>query len=1111
VHGSVFHDASGRRRRWVVTATTLLLALIVAMLGVFAYTIVGDTAPPAPEFDSADVPGADAKMDAFARKVGGYLRHRGPWLPGGKPKGEWRPLTVGFYTADDASSVGELRAKVNSLDWLSPNDFHLLGPTHTLTQSPDKPLASVMAAADRKPRLMPIVQNAVNGQWDATNTAALLASKPARTKLLDQLVPMLDRYGAKGAVFDFEDLPQQAQPQYRAFLAEAATRFHTRGWLVAAAVPVADPGFDLKGFAAATDHLILMAYDEHWATGTPGPIASQPWFAASVRRAVAQVGRDKAIVAIGNYAYDWAEGAKAAEPRTVEEAWTIEHDDPDATLRFDPESGNTRLRYMSDDGRAREVWILDAASAYNQVTALRSVAPAGLAVWRLGSEDPGFWDAVAAGKAGRKPDLTRLKTNTNVDIEGQGELIRVRDVPAEGRRTLSWGADGLIHGESFQSLPTPYVVERAGLKPGYVALTFDDGPDPRWTPPILDILKREGVPATFFVIGEHAIMEPGLMRRLVAEGHEIGNHSYTHPNFATEGPASIRFQLSAAQRVIQAYTGRSTSLFRAPYFGDAEPSTVAELTPALLAQKQGYLNVGLHVDPADWKRPGTQAIIDRTIAGVSDPTLGDRYGQVVLLHDSGGDRAQTVEALAPLIRQLQAKGYRFVTVSQLVGMSRAEMNPPVSAEDVMAVAADRHIFATYAAAVGVLHVLFFAAIALGLARALTLSALALRARAAERDAPPPPAPYSGLVSVLIPAFNEARVIAESVRRVLGSTDVELEVIVIDDGSKDDTSAIVARAFGDDPRVRLLTLPNGGKARALNRGLALARGQVIVALDADTQFERETIARLARWFADPELAAVAGNAKVGNRVNLVTRWQATEYVTAQNLERRALSGLNAITVVPGAVGAWRADALRLLGGYPADTLAEDQDLTIAVQRAGWRVTHDPDAIAWTEAPDTLNGLARQRFRWAYGTLQCLWKHRGILRTGRPAGLARIGLPQAWAFQIGFGLVSPLIDLALAFSLVVTAIEVRQHGLATMSGDLWRMLAYWLAFTAVDCACGWLAFRLDGRERFRPLTLLSQRFVYRQIMYWVVIRAVKSALTGPLVGWGKLERSGGVALA
>jgi cellulose synthase/poly-beta-1,6-N-acetylglucosamine synthase-like glycosyltransferase len=450
-----------------------------------------------------------------------------------------------------------------------------------------------------------------------------------------------------------------------------------------------------------------------------------------------------------------------------------------------------------------------------------------------------------------------------------------------------------------------------------------------------------------------------------------------------------------------------------------------------------------------------------------------------------------------------------VPVSDLAGLSRDQAMPPISSSDRAAAQADLFLFGTIGAVVTALGWIFLFAISIGILRAVILSALALiQARREGRTVFPAIDP-DRFVTVMIPAYNEEAVIERSIRTVLASTDVRIEVIVIDDGSKDRTSEIVRDAFADDPRVRLLTLENGGKARALNRGLDLATGEIVIALDADTQFEPTTIARLARWFGDPKLGAVAGNAKVGNRVNLVTRWQALEYITAQNLERRALASLNAMTVVPGAVGAWRLEAVRSVGGYPDDTLAEDQDLTIAIQRAGWKVHYDQFAVAWTESPENFKGLAKQRFRWAYGTLQCLWKHGTIIGRGKPRGLAWIGLPQAIVFQIVLAAISPIIDLALIVSFALTWLAVEQHGWDQTQHSIEKMLAYWLIFTAIDLLSAIVAFALERREKWSLLWLLiPQRIGYRQVMYYVVLKAITQALRGPLVGWGKLQRTGRV---
>jgi peptidoglycan-N-acetylglucosamine deacetylase len=324
--------------------------------------------------------------------------------------------------------------------------------------------------------------------------------------------------------------------------------------------------------------------------------------------------------------------------------------------------------------------------------------------------------------------------------------------------------------------------------------------------------------------------------------------------------------------------------------------------------------------------------------------------------------------------------------------------------------------------------------------------------------------------------------------------------------------LVATAFGQDERVRLLTVPNGGKARALNRGLAIATGEILVALDADTQFEKATIARLARWFEHDEVGAVAGNAKVGNRINLVTRWQALEYVTAQNLERRALAAIGAITVVPGAVGAWRKSVLDYLGGFHADTLAEDQDLTIAVQRAGFEVLFDSEAVAWTEAPSTLSGLARQRFRWAFGTLQCLWKHRLAMLNFRHGALGMIAFPQVALFQVLLSLLSPFVDLAFLWQILHTGLDYLQHRDQFMPDNLIHMILFLVLFLMVDAGAAVLAFSFEKTEDWRLLFWLPlQRFGYRQIMYYVVVKSVLKALTGPLVGWGTIDRTASVRLS
>lgn len=1092
----VFYDPTGRRSRW--SKRTVALVIAVVTIGALAFASTLFFVSPEPEI-------ALRMPQPRAAELRGIPPRHGlaAWLPRRFAKGHSPALSIGFYMPGDDASFHSLQQHAGSLDWIVPAQITVSGPKHQIADDDEGRFERFIGAMRDAPKVLPMVQNLTDEEWDSQGAAAMLRNPAQRRTLAKQLADTVVSRKVDGLVMDFENLPAGSMRDYIAFLHQLHADM-PKGTRLAVTVPAEADRPLLKAMAKVCDRVILMAYDQHWQGGQPGPIAPQDWFVRVVANAQKTIGADKLVIAMGSYAYDWH--GPTTDALTIEEAWLAAHES-DAHVIFDRFSGNAGFAYDEDDEH-HNIWMLDAATSWNQFQALKRMGIGAVAMWRLGSEDPGYWKDLRAFREGGRPDLSTPRSMLSTEINGSGEILRLTASPQDGHRDTTVDKAGMITSETYTSLPTPFVVNRWGSSdPKKLALTFDDGPDGTWTPRILAILEKEKVPATFFVIGENALEHPLLLKQMIADGDEIGNHTYSHPNLAVVGPGQTALELNTTQRLVEAYTGRSMRLFRAPYFGDAEPTTLDELEPALEAQQAGYTVVGLHVDPNDWQRPGTDTIVRQVIDQVHAASP-DKSRNVILLHDGGGNRAQTVAALPRIISTLRGEGYQFVTASQLVGVSQAEAMPPISRNDLLAVRTDVAIFMVVAAATAMLGWLFYVAIGLGLGRAVLVAALAAIQSRRHRSEPPH---FEPRVSVIIPAYNEERVIVSSVARVLGSDYPDLQVIVADDGSKDRTSELVREAFADDPRVTLLTLVNGGKASALNRALIEATGEIIIALDADTQFEPLTIRRLARWFADPKLGAVAGDARVGNRVNLVTRWQAIEYITSQNLERRAFAAFDAMTVVPGAVGAWRRTALDSVGGYPENTLAEDQDLTIGIQREGWRVTYDPRAVAWTEAPETFRALAKQRFRWAFGTLQCLWKHRSVLKTRKPSGLALIGLPQAWLFQIFFAAISPLIDLALVISIAATALRVQEHGWPQTQGDLSHMALYWCAFTAIDAICGWVAYRLDGKGvRYPVLLLLAQRFVYRQIMYWVVIRAISSAIGGWVVGWGKLERTGRVGM-
>ena len=1106
----VFHDPSGRRGRRAGLALGLVLALVFAILAAFVATLAIAPAIPQIAFHNPKVLTSLSVAQAPGSSRAAWTRVPHPSGPLGSRA---RPLNIGFYVSWDEMSRESLTDHVNQLDIVAPQWVLLKNGKGDIDVTADPRADKLIASAAHRPAVMPLVFNASNALWDGKTADALLTDPVARRHLIAQLQDLAAKRGYAGYMFDLENMSKKGLAAYPGFIAQANAAFDPSGREIWVTAPFDDEAWPVKALGKAADSLVLMAYDEHYFTGEAGPAASQGWYEKNLSRVMKGLDPDHTVVALGAFGYDWSKGSKA-DSLSFHEA-TLAARDSEANIRFDPTALNPTFRY-DEDGTDHTIWFLDAATLYNQVRVADAWRPRGYALWRMGSEDPGVWKVLGQpyGRAQTAP-LEPMAPSADVDFNGTGEVLNPTATPTPGHRTLTTDPkSGLITGERFDVIPTAYVVQRLGAHPGDVALTFDDGPDPHWTPRILDILKAKGAPATFFVIGENMETWPELVKREVGDGMLVGSHTYTHPNIAEISQAEMGLQLNLTQRLFQVITGRTMRFFRPPYLGDASPSTPREVTPLLKARDLGYLSVGLRIDPDDWKRPDATLIVQRALTQLSN-TSPETGGQVVLLHDSGGDRSRTIAALPHLIDALRARGYKLVTVAELMGMSPAAAMPPTRAEKGQLLL-DRAAFAIVRDFNRAIGVLFISAIALGLARLLFLAVFAVfhrirNDRKLAHAAETAHADGDALVSVLIPCFNEEKVIATSIRRILNSSWKRLEVLVLDDGSTDATAAEVERAFGADPRVQLLCFPNGGKARALNRGLALATGEIVVALDADTQFPPDTIGRLARWFDDPKIGAVAGNALVGNRVNLITRWQALEYVTAQNLERRALSALGVITVVPGAVGAWRRAAIEALGGFPADTLAEDQDLTLAVQRAGWKVEFDTEARAYTEAPQTLKGLLKQRFRWSFGTLQCVWKHRAGLFNRKQPMLGFVALPQVWVFQIALALVAPLVDLAVVFSLALAAYDYLMHPTEWNHQLLSQTLLYWGAFVLVDLSAAALGMAFERDAPWSSLGWLpAQRFGYRQLMYHVVVKAVITAVHGPEVGWNKLERRATVAI-
>src|SRR5262245_25733597 len=1123
----VFYDPGGRRSRNLRRAGWPLAVFVTSLAVIFIASVL--ISPALPKLNLRQLSGlpgaADAKPQApplitnrreqKAARARAALNSMMKAYQGKMPapavnpnRSFTRPLASGFYVNWDDSSYQSLKRHVQQLDQLIPEWLRLQAGDQPVVVELDQRALDLVRRQRPNLPIIPMIHNSKEGNWEPQTLVKQISDEASRTRLVNVLTRFVGDNLFQGVCIDFEEVPTKSQKNLLAFMRQLHATFKQRNWTVMQAVPFDDSDWRYREYAEANDFLLLMAYDGHWNGSDPGSIAGQPWFEATLARRMKELDPSKIVVCIGGYGYGWIKG-RETEELTFQEA-VLEARDSEAKIEFDPVTRNPYFRCKDEDGTEHTVWFLDGVTAFNQIRAARAYDVAGFALWRMGSEDPSLWAIFGNQQMDAAPDgLKRIVYGYDVDFEGTGEILQFEASPKDGSREIKLdSASGLISSAQYLSIPSSYVIRCSGWHPGQVALTFDDGPDEQWTPQILDILKREKVLGTFFIIGQYGQANPGLVKRIFAEGHDIGNHSYTHPNLGEIPGRVTELELAATQRLIESLTGHSTRLFRAPYFGDAEPQTADEVEPAAIANRLGYIIAGLRVDPDDWALPGADAIVERTIAGIENPNSEER-GQIVLLHDGGGNRAQTVAALPRLIQELRAKGYRFTTVSQLAGMTRDQAMPPLPAERGFFSKDDAVAF--YAMAVGgwTLRLIFLIAIALHDALPIFIGALALaqwrrsmRRTQAREIVSAVELPF---VSVIIAAHNEEKVIGQTIDSLLASSYPHFEIIVVDDGSLDGTSDVVREWFGAESRVRLFTKANGGKAEALNLALSYAKGEIIVALDADTIFPAHTIGALARRFDDPRVGAIAGNAKVGNRINLVTRWQAIEYITAQNLDRRAFASLNCITVVPGAVGAWRRALLKDGGGFASDTLAEDQDLTLKVRKLGYKIGYEENAVAWTEAPDTVRGLAKQRFRWSFGTLQCMWKHRDALFNPRYGALGFIAMPNVWIFQILFPLISPVMDLMFVWTLISAALERWEHGGECALTNLKQTLFYYALFLAVDWLAAGFAFVLEKREQWGLLWwLFLHRFCYLLVLYYVMVRSVLTAFRGAVTGWGKLER-------
>ena len=1004
-----------------------------------------------------------------------------------------REIRLGFYVDWDPGSYEALRSHADSLTHVCPEWLTMIDGEGNFEAKPDSKAAAL--AKEKHLVLMPLLSNLAGDSPIPEAVEGVINGPESRqNRFITAILSHLKKAGAGGVVIDWADIDvayRDAMTNFLLMMAEALHREHLELWLCVPAGRELNV-FDLEKLSEGLDRFIAVLHDQNSEKDPPGPIAGQDWFEGWLQTMTDYGEPSQWVVAIGSYGYDWAAGSEGGELLDFDDVMTRAGRAGLQATDIKIFSQNPNFVYV-DAGVTHTVWFLDAATALNQMRRSMDFHVGGFALSRLGAEDPGIWKIFAMKdilhlEPGDLAALGSMHTAGITSHVGKGEFLTVDPTFSDGERQLQLDESGQVT-ETYIKFPSYKTVYHQGEGlADQVSISFDDGPDPQWTPKILDILKEAEVKASFFLVGTNIESHPDIVRRILAEGHEIGIHTYSHPNLALVSHERAFLECNATERLIETITGRSTLLFRPPYNSDSRPHTNAELAAVQIAQDLGYLTVTDTIDPEDWLAPGADVILQR----IKDSRTA---GNIILLHDAGGNREDTVKTLPQIIDYLHARGDHIVSLSTLIGETAEFLMPQVKTE---------HPSVSQLISSGgfrMLHIIeellwafMMVATALTFLRAAFIAVIAFMHRRREADSldfsfQPP-------ISIVIAAYNEEKVIQRTLASLL-KTDYcgSMEILVIDDGSTDATARIIGAEAEKDQRIRCIGQSNQGKARALQTGFAAVRHEIVVTLDADTRFAPDTIRHLVQPLRSDQVGAVSGHVRVGNLRTFISRCQSLEYTCGFNLDRRAYDLLNCITVVPGAISALRKSAVLLAGGISTDTLAEDTDLTLSLHRKGLQIRYAPRAMAWTEAPESYRDLARQRFRWAFGTLQCLWKHRDLIFKPGQRFLGWFSLPGTWFFQILLVAIAPVVDLLLIISIF--------FGVGS------EIFPYFIMFLLIDVFLAIAACSVENEPLLQAWRILPMRFLYRPLLSWVVWKSIFKAVKGIWVSWDKLKRTASVS--
>lgn len=1019
--------------------------------------------------------------------------------------GEHQIKKMAFLPHHDIASMHSFRQNLSKLDVILIGGAHIKTVAGDVFEEESYTLRDIADEIHRKRpegKALLVLDNA----W-LDSTSDFLSNPSSRNNTIQHEIAFLKEHHFDGIHVKFDNIATQNRDDLSQFIEELSNELHALDYSVSISVEGENSAYDYKCLANNVDFELLLAFNEHSTHDDSGPLASLSWFRKILNSSVEEVSPDKLVLGLANYGFDWNEKEKVAHPLTFPQAMMLAKQ-TNAQILLDSQSGNPVFNYKDKDDTLHTVWFLDAVTLYNQSVIAENKHLHGVALWRLGAEDPSSWLAYAQTDHGKNSAFKLEKIDSKHSLSSSGntesDIFAITQKPEMGEREIDFDeASGLIQAEHYKKFPVSYNIHGySSTNKKKIALIFDDGPDPKFTPQILNTLKETHTPATFFIIGRNALKYPQIMKREITEGHDIGNHTYTHPNIGNLSNFEISMELTSTKRLLETSTGRSTLLFRAPYGVDSPPTNIQQAKRMAAITNMGYYTVRTNIDSEDWKKPGTDVIVNDVISKVHDSE-----GGVVAFHDGGGMRQQTVDALPKIIASLTAEGYQFATISDLMNLSQ-DITMPIQTTS-WKLFISKINFKALQISSYFFPILYLLGIAIVMLRLFVLTSLSVFQKVKTQFSKEIPNDNDAFsLAVIVPGYNESANIVNTIESLLSAKrPKQFEIIVVNDGSTDNTLEILKENFSSHPLVKILSQRNSGKGVALNYGLSKTSADLVTIIDADTIVGPDTLVRLMQPLHNPKVGAVAGTVKVANKTTIMSKWQILEYATGQSLDRRALSVFDAVVVVPGALGCWRRKALIDAGGFTTDTLAEDADMTLKIKKLGYRIAVAEAAYAYTEVPETVKIFLRQRFRWMYGTYQVIWKHKDAFFRPRFGTLGFIALPNLFLVHVILPLVAPLIDLSLILTLLFFSLKAcLGHGL--MGDDIHYLKSvgtYYILFTGIDLFTTLLAFLLEGKEKMRNIFwLIPQRFFYKQLIYIMAYRSSIAVLHGREVWWGRMIR-------